>query len=272
MFRMTKREKRMTNTRNRKTGKTKAARAVQYDEYRMTGMEKFKYMAVFCALAGLISYLFYDSWYAVIALIPAGFLFMKRIRTELMDKKRAELRRQFQDMIDSVSSALAAGYSVENAFYEARKDMIRLYGHDSLITVELDHFFSMLENGQPFENILGDFAKRADVEDITDFSEIFVLAKRNGGDFKGIIGKTVRIMKEKDETEKDIRVILAGRRYEQRIMCIIPFGIILYLKLSSGNFLQVLYHNPAGIAVMTVCLAIYMGSYMLSRKIIDIRV
>lgn len=250
----------------------KSIKAACYDEYRMTVNEKIRYFAVIGALALLISYLFYDSWYAIFVLIPAGIVLMRRIRRDLLEKRRSELRMQFQDMIDSVSSALSAGYSVENAFYEARKDMLRLYGNKSLIVRELDYFFSMLENGQPFENILSDFAKRADVEDITDFSEIFVLAKRNGGDFKGIIGKTVRIMKEKDETEREIRVILSGRRYEQKIMCIIPFGIILYLRLSSGSFLKVLYHNPAGIIIMTVCLLIYAASYVLSGKITDIKV
>lgn len=247
-------------------------RSIQYDEYRMTGTERLKYLTLYCVLAGLCAYTFYDSWYAVIILIPAGVLYMKRAGNELKDKRKGELRRQFQDMIDSVSSALTAGFSVENAFYEAKKDMLRLYGQGSLIVSELDHFFSMLENGQPFENILNDFAKRADVEDITDFSEIFVLAKRNGGDFGGIINKTVRIMKEKDDTENEIRVILSGRRYEQRIMCIIPIGIILYLRLSSESFLKVLYHNPLGIVVMTGCLAIYIVSYLFSKKLIDIKV
>ena len=256
----------------RKKYEEKTGSAIIYKKYRMTGIERLKYISVFFALIMLISYTFYDSFYAAIVLLPTGCLFMKKAGDELKNKKRAELRRQFQDMIDSISAALTAGYSVENAFYEARKDMVRLYGRDSLIVSELEYFFSMLENGQPVENILSDFAKRADVEDITDFSEIFVLAKRNGGDFKGIINKTVRIMKEKDETEKEIRVILSGRRYEQRIMCIIPFGIIMYLRVSSGSFLKVLYHNTAGVIVMTVCLAIYVGSYLFSRKIIDIRV
>lgn len=256
----------------RKQNKEKIGSAIKYDKYRMTGIERVKYISIFCMLTVLVSYTFYDSCYAAIVLLPAGFLFMKIVRDRLTDRKREELRRQFQDMIDSVSSSLSAGYSVENAFYEARRDMLRLYGKESLIVAELDYFFSMLENGQQLEAILSDFAKRADVEDITDFSEIFVLAKRNGGDFKGIINKTVRIMKEKDETEKEISVILSGRRYEQRIMCIIPFGIILYLRISSAGFLKVLYHNPAGIIIMTVCLGIYIGSYLFSVKLIDIRV
>ena len=175
-------------------------------------------------------------------------------------------------MIDSIASALRAGYSIENAFYESRKDMLRLHGRDSLIVKELDYFFLKLENGIPLEAILSDFASRTGVEDISDFSEIFVLAKRNGCDFTGIIGKTVKIMKEKDETEREISVILSGRKYEQRVMCIIPIGIIIYLRITSMEFLNVLYHNAAGTVIMTVCLAIYIASYLISVKLIDIRV
>ena len=243
-----------------------------YGEYRLSKPETIRYLFIFCLAAMLISYTFYDSAYAFFALSPMLILFFRVVRSELSDKRRRQLRRQFQDMIDSISSALSAGYSIENSFYESRKDMLRLYGRDSLIVCELDHFFARLEAGIPLEAILNDFALRAGVEDITDFSEIFVLAKRNGGNFREIIGKTVRIMKEKDETETEIGVILSGRKYEQRIMCVIPFGIILYLKFSSGSFLSVLYHNILGVCIMTACLIIYTGSCYFSKKITDIRV
>ena len=245
---------------------------MKYDEYRMSPAETVRYSLIYLVMIALISYVFYDSIYAVLILFPALFLFLKTIKKGLIRKRKDLLKLQFRDMIDSIASALRAGYSIENAFYESRKDMLRLHGRDSLIVKELDYFFLKLENGIALEAILSDFASRAEIEDISDFSEIFVLAKRNGGDFTGIIGKTVRIMKEKDETEREISVILSGRKYEQRIMCIIPIGIIIYLRITSREFLSVLYHNPAGTVIMTACLAIYIASYMISVRLIDIRV
>lgn len=245
---------------------------MKYDEYRMSPGEKIKYGFIYCMMIMLTAYVFYDSVYAFAILLPSVFLFLRFVRGGLIRKRKDELKGQFRDMIDSIASALKAGYSIENSFYESRKDMLRLHGRDSLIVRELDYFFVKLENGIPLETILNDFAKRAQIEDISDFSEIFVLAKRNGGDFTGIIGKTVKIMKEKDETEKEISVILSGRKYEQRVMCIIPIGIIIYLKISGRGFLNVLYHNPAGILIMTACLFIYIASYLISGKLIDIKV
>ena len=224
---------------------------MKYDEYRMTPAETVRYCFIYLVMTALISYVFYDLIYAVLIFLPMIFLFLRYVKKGLIRKRKDLLKIQFRDMIDSIASALRAGYSIENAFYESGKDMSRLHGRDSLIVRELDLFFLKLENGIPLEAILRDFASRTGVEDISDFSEIFVLAKRNGGDFTGIIGKTVRIMKEKDETEREISVILSGRKYEQRVMCIIPIGIIIYLRITSREFLSVLYHNPAGAVIMT---------------------
>ena len=56
------------------------------------------------------------------------------------------------------------------------------------------------------------------------------------------------------------------------IMSLMPAGIILYLKLTSPGFLEVLYGNPFGILAMSLCLGIYGLSYWLGRRIVDIEV
>jgi len=55
-------------------------------------------------------------------------------------------------------------------------------------------------------------------------------------------------------------------------MSLMPAGIILYLKLTSPGFLSVLYGNLFGMCAMTLCLGIYVLSYWLGRRIVDIEV
>ena len=43
--------------------------------------------------------------------------------------------------------------------------------------------------------------------------------------------------------------MLAARKLEFDIMCVIPFGIILYMKLTFGEFIGILYGNITGAAV-----------------------
>ena len=55
-------------------------------------------------------------------------------------------------------------------------------------------------------------------------------------------------------------------------MAVIPFVMIAYMKFSFPEFMKILYGKPTGIGVMTACLAIYFGAYLLGEKIVNIEV
>ena len=79
-------------------------------------------------------------------------------------------------------------------------------------------------------------------------------------------------MRARYETEREIQVQVASRKMEQKVMNIIPLFILAYLKLTSMDFLDVLYGNVAGVLFMTVCLLAYGGAIVLADKILKIRV
>ena len=69
-----------------------------------------------------------------------------------------------------------------------------------------------------------------------------------------------------------IEVVISARQLEQRIMNIVPFGILLYISAASEGFFDVLYRNAAGVVLMSICMAVYIGAVFLSGKIVDIEV
>lgn len=66
--------------------------------------------------------------------------------------------------------------------------------------------------------------------------------------------------------------MLAAKKYEFRVMSVIPYGMIGYMNLSFSEFMDGLYGNALGIGVMSGCLAIYLGAYYLGFKMIEIEV
>ena len=68
----------------------------------------------------------------------------------------------------------------------------------------------------------------------------------------------------------EISIMLGNRRLEQRIMDVTPFMIIFYIGMTSPGFFDVLYHNPEGIAFMTLCLGAYLCALALSEKILSV--
>ena len=87
-----------------------------------------------------------------------------------------------------------------------------------------------------------------------------------------IIRNAVCTISEKIETEKEIETLLASKKMEFKIMCAVPFLIILYMKMTFGEFLNVLYGNTAGVVTMSICLAVYVGAYRFGSRLIHIDV
>ena len=55
-------------------------------------------------------------------------------------------------------------------------------------------------------------------------------------------------------------------------MSVMPGVIILYMRFSFGSFMNGLYGNITGAVIMTVCLLIYTGAFMLGKKLVRIEV
>ena len=147
-----------------------------------------------------------------------------------------------------------------------------LYGDDSAIVKEFGIICSRMAQNENIEQILEDFAKRSKAEDIMYFAEVFAYAKRSGGDLIAIIRNTASIISDKNEVVKEINTIISGKKMEQTVMNIMPFGMIIYLRITSPEFIEPLYGNLFGAAVMSVCLVVYAAAFMLGRKITDIKV
>ncbi len=243
-----------------------------YNEYRFRTRELALYAAEGFLLIAAVAYFFYRSWVACAVLLPGLPLFLKRKRRELARRKRQELSIQFKDLILAVAANQKAGYSVENAFREAYGDMAMLYGGQSVICTELRYLMAGLDNNVVLEQLLYGLGVRSGLPDVMQFADVFLIAKKSGGNMTDILAKTAEVIEQKTETDKEIQLMISGRKTEQKIMNAVPFFIIFYVGSTSKGFFDVLYHNLIGVIVMTACLGFYLASYMLSEKIVDIEV
>lgn len=245
---------------------------MDYRTYQLSQKEILILILEALGAGGAISYLFYESLFGLI-LTPVFFILLKKRKISQQIKARKnELSQQFMDALKAVSTALLAGYSTENAWMEAQKELVLLYGRDSMMYQEFDAMNRAVQMNIPLEQKLEEFAERSAVEAIGSFAEIFSFAKRSGGNFVQIIDSTTQRMCGKFETEREIEVMVAAKKMEQKVMNIVPIGIIAYLKISSMGTLDILYGNFFGVCFMTVCLIAYAGAILLSDRILDIQV
>lgn len=251
---------------------SKSCKPPDYAEYHFSPREGMLAFLEGGFLVGMIGYFFYRSWIACLFLFPVFVLFIRERKRQLAKKRRQELSLQFKDLVLALAANVKAGYSIENAMRESCRDVELLYGADSPICLEVRHILRGLENNMVLERLLYDLGVRSRLTDIMQFADVFLIAKRSGGNLTEILEKTAGVIGQKIETDKEIQLMIGAKKMEQKIMNLVPFLIIFYIGTTSRGFFDVLYHNLVGAAVMTVCLLFYGAAYLLSKRIVEIEV
>ncbi len=222
--------------------------------------------------AFILLFLFYKSIILSFVLgILYGIVNIKLSEKKNVEEWRWQMNLEFREVMTCLSSSLNAGYSVENAFIEAKNSLFLLYEDKSVMAKELDAINSKLMLNQPFEKVLMEFAQYCQVEDISNFAEVLQTAKRTGGNLIEVSKSTADKISSKIETSREIKTMIAGKRMEGKIMTLIPLVIIIYFWISSPGFLDCLYTLNAR-PIMTVLLVIYIAAYKWSERIGDITV
>lgn len=251
---------------------SKSYRLPDYGEYHFSVKEGILVVLEGGLLILAIGYFFYRSFLACMLLLPLFGFFVKEKKREFSKKRRQELNAQFKDLVLSLSANMKAGYAIENALRETYRDMEPLYGAESPIALEMRHMIRGMENNVVLEKLLYDLGIRSHLPDIMQFADVFLIAKKSGGNLTEILEKTAEVIEQKIETDKEIQLMISAKKMEQKIMNLVPFLIIFYIGTTSKGFFDVLYHNLVGVVVMTVCLGFYGAAWRLSKKIVEIEV
>lgn len=251
--------------------KTKESLILDYDIYFLSYRDLLENALKFLFLSLLICIAFYNSIILFFITIPIIIVLTFFMKPKLRDKRKKKLLYEFKDFLRILKSFLDAGYSIENAFLLSKNELKMLYDN-SLMLRELEEIIKKIQMNKPIEIAFKEFSDKTKIDDIEDFSEVFVISKKFGGNINDIIKNTTQIINDKIEIERDIQVLTAQKQFEQNIMNLLPFFIIIYLNISSSDYLITLYTTLWGRMMMTAMLFIYFFSVMMSKKILDIKV
>lgn len=228
------------------------------------------YAAFGFMISGLFAYTFYRSVTVFALLSPAGLTCILIGKRWECRKRLGRLKLEFKEGITILAASLSAGYSVENAFSNSVKELGLLYGEQAMITKEFAFIVYQVRMNRPAELAVRDFAIRSGLEDVRNFADVFSVAKRSGGELVAIIDHTAGLIREKIQVEEEIATLTASRKFEQKIMNMIPFFIVVYIDTTSPGYFTLMYHTVMGRILMTVCMLMYLLSYGISKKILDI--
>lgn len=248
-------------------------KTILYNEYTLSSFQKWFAILGAGLVIFVVAYIFYQNIVLAGILLPLAFFYPKIRAKELMKKRKNELHFQFKDLLYAVSASLSSGKSLERAFEDANKDLEFIYPNsDAYIMKECERIITLLQMNERIEDILEDFAKRAQIEDITSFVDVLKSCRSAGGNLVEVMRTTTQVISEKIEIKNEIDTLIAAKKFEQRVMSVMPIGMVAILSLSAKDYMVPIFTTLQGRIMMTVGLIVITVMYFLSKRIMEIKI
>ncbi|NLJ19341.1 type II secretion system F family protein [Globicatella sulfidifaciens] len=253
---------------------TSSEELTNYRTYHYSAREFIFLVVISAIFLFFVGYLFYQNIIISILFSSLSFFFPKLYLPRKVQKRKDELSFQFQQALFSLSSSLVAGRSIENAFIEVVKDLYLIYPDpETMIIKEFEYINKRVANREPIEVALKSFSDRADIEDIINFTDVFLTCKRTGGDLVEVIRRTSTMINEKLEIKQEIAVMVSQKKFESNIIAVVPFFIVAFLSYSSPDYMEPLYSwTNLGPIIMTISLVAILFAVWICQRIMNIKV
>ena len=96
------------------------------------------------------------------------------------------------------------------------------------------------------------------------------IAKSTGGNVVDILKNSMEHLQNKMEVSEELQVSLSGRIFEKNIMLLMPFGVLLYLRLANPGYVDSLYRLSAGNLLMSIVIAGTVLCFFWTEKIMNV--
>ena len=238
-----------------------------YLSYELSRDEKIKCGALCFAGLCLVTVLFFDSVPMAFLLSPAIYFCLPVFAKVKCEKRLKRLREEFVDFLYSISSSVATGMHMGEAIAEARDSLLVTFKGQSLLADELSEMLGkMKESNANEKELLFDFAERSGTDDLKSFVESYYICRDSGGDLVANVNHSTQVITDKLLIEKDMKTLISQKVFEGRIIAALPPFIILFLRLTSPDYLAPLYEMTAGRMIMLgALLAMAYAFYYSSR-------
>ena len=228
------------------------------------------FTAIFLIAFGI---LFYNNTYFV-ALTPCIYpITKKRYKRKKEMEVKKNLRNQFRDLLFSFSTSFSMGFHMKEAMIEGHSQLIKTYGTDTVLSNELSKMIKKMEDtGERDVDLWNDFANRSGLEEISSFAAVYSCCRETGGDLPMAVNRAASLITEKMAVENQIRKIKGKRRVEAKIIGLMPVIILIFMRITSPEYMAVMYHNSLGIIVMTLAVLGILGAVVMGERITSIEI
>ena len=198
----------------------------------------------------------------LVALAPvAGHL----VVTFLAGKRRAKFDDQLGDTLQLLSGGLRAGHSILRAIDAAGSES------QSPTAEEMRRVITETSLGRDLLASLNDTAERMRNEDFVWIAQAIQINREVGGNLAEVLDQVNETIRERAEIKGHIKSLAAEGKFSAYILMAMPIGIVLMLMLVNPGYMNVMFTNPLGWAMMAASVILMTIGGLWMRKIIDLK-
>ncbi len=200
----------------------------------------------------------------VVALVtfPLPRIYLRHLRKERLRK----FNEQLEDALNSMSSALKAGFSINQALEGVANE------NKPPISFEFRLLIQEIRLGVPMEQALDNLNSRMKSSDFELVITAIVTARQTGGELTMIFERLATVIRERARITNKIQAMTAQGRMQTIIISLVPVVLLFVLTKIMPEAMNVFFTSWIGISAMVVSGILIVSGCLAIRKIINIDV
>ena len=181
-------------------------------------------------------------------------------------KRMNQFAEQLPDSLDLMTSALRAGLSFPAALQLVAQESPEPLAQEFAITFDEQNL------GLDVKEALVNLTERVDSLDLKFFVTAVIIQRETGGNLAEIMESIARIIRERFRILGDVRSRTAHGRLTGMILSILPVALGALITMLAPNYMLTFFRDPAGQALLIVCVVLQVMGFLWIRRVIAIKV
>lgn len=235
----------------------------------MAVKEKIRIGLEYLILDLLISWLIFHSFWFCLPLILGYHAYQKFRQTLIQQKHNHELLAEFLYFLQSLNASVYLGYSMDQAFCEAEKELLSFQKERGELQEQLQMINRKRAVGESVEQHFLAFATKRQIEEILIFAQVLCFLQKNGGDSLHLITQTSERIRWIVEVHRELLIVQTAKRMEVKIMLLAPAGMLVFMNSMNKEYMSVYYQDWFGYSLLLGFLFLYGAAAWMSYSILQ---
>ncbi len=195
-----------------------------------------------------------------------GFFAPYAYASHMRSKRFQRFEEKFPEAIDTLARAVRAGHAFTTALEMIANEV------SEPVAGEFRQLYEEQKFGLPVRDALLNLADRIPLVDVKFFVTAVMLQRETGGNLAEILDNLSYVIRERFKILRQVRVHTAQGRLTMMLLMAMPPTIVVIMMTLNPGFIQPLFTDPIGHALIVGGITLQTLGYFFIRRIIRIQV